>query len=504
MLRLCSVRVPAAFTLAGLIAFGSGLLFQAARAEGATPPVKMTKQEDHKRTMDLLQIPELRRGKAGRDKSDPNFANYDESKANPYPNLPDPLMLKNGKKVAKASDWWSKRRPEIVEDFDREIYGRVPKNVPKVKWEVAETTTGKNGDVDIVTKRLVGVVDNSMDTDIEVKIALTLTMPVNAKGPVPVIMQFGGGFGGPGAGRAAEAPAGPPYGPNAYTVIPAARGPLPGTAAPGAGRGAVPGGGRGPAGPTWQQQALARGWGYASLNPGSIQADNGDGLTLGVIGLCNKGQPRKVDGWGALRAWAWGASRAIDYFETDKAVDARHIAIEGHSRYGKAALVAMAYEPRMWTAYVSSSGEGGAKLHRRNWGEIVENVAGIDEYHWMAGNFLKYAGPLNWNDLPVDSHELIAMCAPRPVFLSAGNGGYDVEPGGDSWVDAKGTFLAGAGAGPVYELLGKKPLGASEFPPIETLIATGDVAFRQHASGHTDQPNWPYFLEFAGGHMALK
>jgi hypothetical protein len=504
MSRLRSLRVPAAFALAGLIAACTGVLFQAVRAADANPPVKMTKQEDHQRTMDLLHIPELRRGKAGRDKSDPNFANYDESKANPYPNLPDPLTLKNGKKVAKAADWWNKRRPEIVEDFDREIYGRVPKNAPKVKWEVAETTTGKNGDIDIVTKRLVGVVDNSMDPDIEVKIALTLTTPANATAPVPVIIQFGGGFGGPGVGRGAEAPAGPPYGPNAFTVIPAARGPLPGAAAAVAGRGLAPGGGRGPAGPNWQQQALARGWGYASMNPGSIQADNGAGLTLGIIGLCNKGQPRKLDDWGALRAWAWGASRAIDYFETDKAVDAKHIAIEGHSRYGKAAVVAMAYEPRMWTVYVSSSGEGGAKLHRRNWGEIVENVAGIDEYHWMAGNFLKYAGPLNWNDLPVDSHELIAMCAPRPVFLSAGNGGYDVEPGGDSWVDAKGTFLAGAGAGSVYELLGKKSLGTAEFPPIETLIATGDVAFRQHASGHTDQPNWPYFLEFAGRHMSLK
>ena len=144
-------------------------------------PVKMTKDEDHKRTMDLLHITELRRGKAGRDKTDPNFANYDESKANPYPDLPDPLTLKNGKKVTKASDWWSKRRPEIVEDFDREVYGRVPKVTPKVKWEVANTTTGKNGDVDIVTKQLVGVVDNSMDPDIEVKIALTLTTPANAK-----------------------------------------------------------------------------------------------------------------------------------------------------------------------------------------------------------------------------------------------------------------------------------------------------------------------------------
>lgn len=478
------------------------LLIRVARAADGTPPVKMTKEEDHQRIMDLLHIAQLRRGKAGRDKTDPNFANYDESKANPYPNLPDPLKLKNGKKVTTAADWWNKRRPEIVEDFDREIYGRVPKVTPKVNWQVTNTTTGKNGEVDIVTKELVGVVDNSTDPDIEVRIALTLTTPANATGPVPVIMQFGGGFGF-GGGRGTPPPEGPPYGPSAFTPIPAGRGIPAGVA----GRGGLPGVGAGrggPAGPTWQQQALAKGWGYASLNPGSIQADNGAGLTLGIIGLCNKGQPRKLDDWGALRAWAWGASRAIDYFETDKAVDATHIAIEGHSRYGKAAIVAMAYEPRMWTVYVSSSGEGGAKLHRRNWGEIIENVAGIDEYHWMAGNFLKYAGPLNWNDLPVDSHELVAMIAPRPVFLSTGNGGYDVEPGGDSWVDAKGTFLAGVGAGPVYELLGKRSLGTSEFPKIETLVATGDIAFRQHSSGHTDQPNWPFFLDFASEHMSLK
>jgi hypothetical protein len=491
------------------------LLIRAARAAGGMPPVKMTKEEDHQRTMDLLHITQLRRGKAGRDKTDPNFANYDESKANPYPNLPDPLTLKNGKKVTTAADWWNKRRPEIVEDFDREVYGREPKVTPKVNWQVAKTTTGQNGDVQIVTKELVGIVDNSIDPDIEVRIALTLTTPANATGPVPVIMHFGGAFGF-GGGRGTPPPDGPPYGPNAFTPIPAGRGIPAGAAgrgAPGAtgalaaaGRGAMPGAGVGRAfnGPTWQQQVLAKGWGYASLNPGSIQADNGAGLTLGIIGLCNKGQPRKLDDWGALRAWAWGASRAIDYFETDKAVDATHIAIEGHSRYGKAAIVALAYEPRMWTAYVSSSGEGGAKIHRRNWGEIIENVAGIDEYHWMAGNFLKYAGPLNWNDLHVDSHELVAMIAPRPVFLSAGNGGYDVEPGGDSWVDAKGTFLAGVGAGPVYELLGKRGLGTSEFPEIETLLATGDIAFRQHSSGHTDQPNWPYFLDFASKHMSLK
>jgi hypothetical protein len=226
--------------------------------------------------------------------------------------------------------------------------------------------------------------------------------------------------------------------------------------------------------------------------PYSVQADNGAGLTKGIIGLANKGQPRAVDDWGGLRAWAWGVSKAIDYFETDPAVDAKRVAIEGHSRFGKAALVAMAYDPRVAIGFISSSGEGGAKLHRRDWGEIVENIAGTGEYHWMAGNFIKYAGPLNWNDLPVDSHELIAMCAPRPVFISAGT-----KDAGDGWVDAKGSFLAAAGASPVYELLGKKGLGTTEFPPVETTLIDGDVAFRQHSAGHTPEPNWPTFLKFS-------
>ena len=159
----------------------------------------------------------------------------------------------------------------------------------------------------------------------------------------------------------------------------------------------------------------------------------------------------------------------------------------------------MAYDPRIAIAFVSSAGEGGAKLHRRNWGELVENVAAANEYHWMAGNFLKYAGPLKWSDLPVDSHELVAMCAPRPVFLSAGN---SIDPAvdianSDAWADAKGTFLAGVGAGPVYRLLGKKDLGTTEFPPIDTGLADGDLTFRQHSSGHTPNPNWPMFLTFA-------
>ena len=248
-------------------------------------------------------------------------------------------------------------------------------------------------------------------------------------------------------------------------------------------------------GPTWQQQVLARGWGYAELIPVSYQPDNGAGLTAGIIGLVNKGQPRKLDDWGVLKAWAWGASRALDYFETDKAVDARQVGLEGHSRYGKATLVAMAYDPRLAIAYVSSSGESGAKLYRHEFGEEESNQAGTPAYHWVDGNFLKYAGPLTPADMPVDQHELIALCAPRPVFISGGTNE------GDGWADPKGMFLGAVGAGPVYRLLGKKDLGTTEFPPIETALISGDIAFRQHSGGHTPGPNWPTFLTFAGRYL---
>jgi hypothetical protein len=242
----------------------------------------------------------------------------------------------------------------------------------------------------------------------------------------------------------------------------------------------------------WQQQLLEKGWGSAVIVPTSYQADNGAGLTQGIIGLVNKGQPRKPDDWGTLRAWAWGASRAIDYFETDKAVDTKRLGIEGLSRYGKAALVTMAYEPRFAIAFIGSSGAGGAKILRRVFGEQVENLASSGEYHWFAGNFIKYAGPLTPNDLPVDAHQLLALCAPRPVFISSGSPTVEGQ-----WVDAKGMFLGGVHAGAVYKLLGKKDLGTTEFPPIETALVNGEISFRQHSGGHTNGPNWPTFIRYA-------
>ncbi|HYG20433.1 MAG TPA: acetylxylan esterase [Ohtaekwangia sp.] len=404
---------------------------------------------DHQKMMKLLDIETVRPGANGNDRTAPNAVNYDESKANPYPELPDPLLLNNGKKVTSAKVWWKKRRPEIVEDFDREIYGRLPANIPAVNWIVDSIKNETVAGVPVITKKLRGHVDNSAYPAITVDIQLTLTTPANVEGPVPVMMEFG--FVWPPGFRPQQAQQ---------------------------------------PGPTWKEQLIGKGWGYAVILPTSFQADNGAGLTQGIIGLVNKGRDRRSEDWGALRAWAWGASRALDYFETDKAVDAKRVGLEGHSRFGKATAVAMAYDDRFAIAYVSSSGEGGLKLHRRNFGEIVENVAGSGEYHWMAGNFIKYAGPLTWNDLPVDAHELIALCAPRPVFVGCGDKG-------DEWTDQRGMFMAAVAAGPVYRLLGKKDLGTTDYPPLETTLTDGEIAFRQHSGGHTPAPNWPTFLKYA-------
>ena len=427
---------------------GSMLLAACALAADLPPPVEMTAEQDHRLMMRQLGISAIRQGANGRDPAAPNYANYDESKANPYPALPDALKLANGKPVRSAQDWWKKRRPELVEIYDREIYGRMPANVPGVTWTVRESRQDVVGGKPVTFRKLVGHVDNSAYPLVQVDIEAELTTPQDAR-HVPVVVEF----------------------------------------FPFEFRGRFPP----PPPPTWQEQVIARGWAYAILSTSTIQADNGAGLTRGIIGLVNKGQPRKPDDWGALRAWAWGASRLFDYLETNPDVDAKRAVIEGVSRFGKAALVTMAYEPRYAIGFIGSSGAGGAALARRNWGEKLENVAGSGEYHWMAGNYIRYAAdPLGPNDLPVDAHELIALAAPRPLFIGAGT----LEQG-DGWVDPKGMFMAAAAAGPIYRLLGARDLGASEFPPVETSLTAGELAYRQHAGGHTSGPNWPTFLAFA-------
>jgi len=462
---------------AGLFVMGSALFAQQAAPTAGTTS-GMTTAEDHKNMMEQLGINALRPGPSGTETA-PNHANYDEATANPFPVLPDVLTLKNGKKVTNA-DQWKQRRAEIVEDFDREVLGRVPKNTPKVTWTVVKTGTGTVGPQAAVGKQLVGHLDNSGYPAINVDIAMTVVTPANAKGRVPVMMMFGGG------------------------ALPLAPGETP---PPTKGKGPDPN-----ADPPATQQLLAAGWGYAFLNPTSVQADNGAGLTKGVIGLVNKGQPRKPEDWGSLRAWAWGASRGLDYLETDKDVDAKHVGIEGVSRYGKAALVTMAYDTRFAVVLIGSSGEGGAKLHRRNWGEAVENLTGSGEYHWMAGNFMKYGaaeatfGSKNAGDIPVDAHELIALVAPRPALVS-----YGVPEKGDAkWLDHQGSYMAAVAAQPVYRLLGAKGLGVSDdyrsekMPAVNVAMMDGHLAWRQHDGGHTDGPNWKYFIPWADKMLGLK
>ncbi|MGI4968598.1 MAG: alpha/beta hydrolase family protein [Janthinobacterium lividum] len=364
------------------------------------------------------------------------------------------------------------------------------------------------GRTPVVVKQLVGHVDNSAYPLLSVDINLLLVVPTDVQGPVPVLMMLG--F------SAFPAPAQPnpadleklngafkalmiKSDPSLQAIFERYPAYSPITRLAGPNFFAPP-----PTDPSPTERLLAAGWGYATLDPSSIQADNAAGLTKGIIGLVNKGQPRRPDDWGALRAWSWGAARALDYLETDPLVDAKKVGIEGVSRYGKAALVTLAFEPRFAVGLIGSSGKGGATLHRRVFGEAVESLTG-GSYYWMAGNYLKYgaadatAGPKTGCDLPVDSHELLALCAPRPTFVS-----YGVPEKGDAnWLDQRGSYQATVAAGAVFKLLGAKDLGVSNdyqaeaMPPVLTGQLAGQLAWRQHDGGHTDGPNFQYFIPWA-------
>jgi hypothetical protein len=456
--------------------------------------------------MDQLGIKAVRPGRSGDEKA-PNHANYDEAKANPYPNVPDALVLNNGAKVTTADQWWKQRRPQIVEGFEKYVYGRIPTNVPKVTWTVVASEKESLGFHPVIAKQLSGHVDNSSYPAIGVDLRMTLVTPANAKGPVPVLIMFG-----PSAFPAPVQPSQADLArvntamkalliqqdPSLKDLIdqhpawePVRTVPFqfPQMNADGD--------------PPSEWELIAAGWGFATLDPQSAQPDNGADLTRGIIGLANKGQPRKPEDWGALRAWGWAAGRGLDYLETDPAVDAKHVGIEGVSRYGKAALVTMAFDQRFAMVLVGSSGKGGATLLRRNYGEAVESLTG-GEYYWLAGNFLKYGasdasfGSMNPGDLPVDSNELIALCAPRLTFIS-----YGIPEKGDShWLDHQGSWMATVAASPVWTLLGAKSLGVDEdyrtakMPAVNEGLLNGQLAWRQDDGGHTDAPNMKYFIQW--------
>ncbi len=416
---------------------------------GLLPPQKFTNSSARRAMLDVLGIESTRPGADPNNPDAPNAVNYDESKATRFPVLPNPLVTDDGRPVTSTDVWWQQRRPEIVEHFEREIYGRVPADVPAVHWEVVSETADKVGDIAVVTKRLSGRLDNSAYPFLQPAIELTVKVPAAASGPVPAILNFG-------------------FPDWLVALFPRAPG------------------------PSWAEQVLAHGWAAASMVPTSFQADASGGINQGVIGLTARGKLRAPDEWGALRAWGWGASRCLDYLETDPRIDASRVALEGLSRYGKAVAVAMAFDERFAIGFVGSSGAGGAKILRRDFGERVENLAGDYSNHWMAGNFMKYAGPLDWDDMPVDAHELLALCAPRPIFLSAGSGKVEGQ-----WIDQRGMFVAAVEAGPVYELLGQRSLGTAEYPAEGEALIEGDIAWRQHHGGHTTLPNWPTFFEWA-------
>ncbi len=367
-----------------------------------------------------------------------SWTNYNEVKAG-APLLPDPLVLPNGKPVRNANTWWKQRRPKILTNITRDVYGIIPKNTPRVTFSVTATDASYLGGK-AVRKTIEGRIDSSRYPAATPRIDVTLYTPTTATGPVPVVVVIGN---------------------------------------------LLPGGEAGQ--PTVLEQVLNAGWALATFNPATLQQDSGAGLNAGIIGLVNEGKDRKPDDWGTLAAWSWGLSRAMDYLETDAAIDARQAALQGHSRWGKTALLAAALDTRWAMAYVSCSGAMGASLEKRNYGETIDNVAEPNLYHWMGGNFLRYAG--NWSAMPTDAHDLVALVAPRPLFIT---GGTD-----DTWTDATGTFLAGVEASPVYTLLGKRGLSTTQMPAPGTALIAGDLAFREHIGGHTDLPDWPVFIKFA-------
>ncbi len=384
------------------------------------------------------------------DKSSGFFPGTDSFRLGSYTPI-DLLKMKDGTRITSPDEWWSKRRPEIFKDIQEALYGVIPPDsvLPSVTFTVSESRGG-NGNAAYIQKEIRGVIDISRYPEIRniPVISATLRTPAGATGPVPVMIHFGGGFGG------------------SIDLY-------------------------------WNRM-YPNGWGYCVFNLTQLQPDNGEGLTSYLIGLVNKGNWRQPADWGSLVAWSWGVSRIIDYFETDRQVDASKTGLTGHSRYGKATLVTMAYEPRLAIAFPSDAGSLGTKMNRRHWGQDLENSTWVSEYHWMAGNFFKWAGekvpgqylPRKIEDCPVDAHSLLALCAPRPVFINGGNR--------SSWCDPYGMYLTSVYASPVYELLGTKGIVMpDEKPRIDVGYISGGLAYRYHDGGHTDAPEWPDFFEFA-------
>ena len=412
--------------------------------------------------------------------------NNTEADVVPY-TLPDPLKLENGQPVRDAATWLKQRRPEIVKFYETQVYGRIPPHAPKVTWTVASVDRNALGGT-AVLKQLVGHMGGPDGPAINV----TLYTPAHATKPVPVLVSFQFGARPAAAGAAAPAanaaPAAAPAG--AAAPVPPAGNATAAAAARG-GRGA-------PAGPPIARMIEA-GFGYASLSKGDIETDI-EGATLNPnINIARKlalapGQiAPAVDEWGAIAAWAWGLSRVVDYFETDLDVDAKRVAITGGSRLGKTVLWAGVNDPRIAMVIACSSGEGGAALARRNYGETIAHLVAPTRYPYQfAANYQKYAA--HPEEMPMDTHLLVAAMAPRPLLLHTG-------ANGDQWSDPKGEYLAAIAATPAYRLLGKKGVDrtAQQEPVVSELVGE-DLAFYLNNGGHASL-NWDVALPFMTKHL---
>jgi (4-O-methyl)-D-glucuronate---lignin esterase len=392
--------------------------------------------------------------------------NYDESKVGTY-TLPDPLAFNDGKPVRNAREW-KLRRQEIIELFQANVFGRSPKKRP-AKFEVFDVDKSALGGK-AVRKQV--TIYFSPDKN-GPKADLLIYIPVGASRPVPMFLtlNFWGNqsvINDPGIRLPTI------WDPKTHERLRATEE------------------SRGHDKEFEVEKILARGYGFATICYQNIEPDYNGGYGDGIRPLFfrpGQGEPSRED-WGAIGAWAYGLSRAMDYLEKDKSVDSKRVAIMGHSRLGKTALWAGAMDTRFAMVISSCSGEGGASLYRRNYGETIANLVGAFPY-WFSGTFQEFAD--HADRLPVDAHELIALIAPRPVYIT---GGED-----DRWADPKGEFLACVGAGPVFRLLGAQDLGTDEIPAIDRPIMHA-VGFHVRTGKHAVTSfDWDQFLTFADMHL---